>query len=48
MKEYPKWGHGTNIDQEDCILCGKCELYCPRDAILVRRDLPKVKKSCIW
>lgn len=43
LAEYPKWDHGTNISEDDCIFCRQCELCCPRDAIITKRDLPKLK-----
>ena len=37
---YPHYNAFSEIDDDECIYCKKCEVACPRDAIVIERVLP--------
>lgn len=37
---YPVWEVESEINDDDCIYCGRCYSVCPRDTILFKRELP--------
>ena len=44
IEGYPSYISSAEIDDEECIYCGNCEIACPRDAITVQRKLPDRSK----
>ncbi len=43
MPQYPHYTSFSEIDDEECIYCERCEIACPRDAITIERELPERK-----
>ena len=41
MDNYPTWEVESEVNEKDCLYCGRCTIACPRDAILFERKLPK-------
>ena len=37
---YPHYNAFSEIDDDECIYCKRCEIACPRDAIVIERVLP--------